>query len=77
MTIHQSAYKHGYKESDILSALSNMIDNFALATEIDKEMAIGWTASGELIEIIYLLLDDDGIMVIHAMKCRKQYLRGQ
>jgi hypothetical protein len=53
-----------------------MLDNYALAGEDDKEMAIGWSASGMLLEIICLVLDGDRIMVIHAIKCRKHYLRG-
>jgi hypothetical protein len=74
--IHPAALKHGFSENDISAALANMIDNYALAGESDKEMAIGWTSSGQLLEIIYLVLDGSSIMVIHAMKCRKQYLRG-
>ena len=52
-----------------------VLDNYALAGEDDKEMAIGWSASGALLEIIYLVLDDDRITAIHAMRCRKKYLR--
>jgi uncharacterized DUF497 family protein len=74
--IHQTALKHGFSENDILTVLANMIDNYALIGESDKEIAIGWTGSGQLLEIIYLILDNNSIMVIHAMKCRKHYLRG-
>jgi uncharacterized DUF497 family protein len=74
--IHPAALKHGFSENDILTAFTNMIDNYALLEESDKEIVIGWTGSGQLLEIIYLILDDNNIMVIHAMKCRKHYLRG-
>jgi uncharacterized DUF497 family protein len=76
IAIHPAALKHGFSEGDILTALANMIDNYALTGEPDKEMAIGWAGKGQLLEIIYLVLDNNSIMVIHAMKCRKQYLRG-
>jgi hypothetical protein len=76
VTIHPAALKHGFTESDISSALANMIDNYALDGEDDKEMGIGWTGSGQLLEVIYIVLDNSDVMVIHAMKCRKQYLRG-
>jgi uncharacterized DUF497 family protein len=74
--IHPAALKHGFSEKDILIALTNIIDNYALEKETDKEIAIGWTGSGHLLEIIYLILDNNSIMVIHAMRCRKHYLRG-
>jgi uncharacterized DUF497 family protein len=74
--IHPAALKHGFSENDILAAFSNMIDNYALVGESDKEIAIGWAGSGQLLEVIYLILDNSNIMVIHVMKCRKQYLRG-
>jgi len=40
----------------------------------DKHLLIGFDSNANLIEIIYDVIDDDTVLVFHAMKCRKAYI---
>lgn len=72
--IHRSARKHGINDAAIRHALENAITVFDLEPDADppKVLAIGPDAAGNLLEIIWLDLDDVNI-VIHAMPLRAQF----
>lgn len=74
MEIHRSARKHGISEAAIRHALNNAISVFDLEPDTDppKGLAIGPDADGNLLEIIWLELDEV-TLVIHAMPLRPQF----
>jgi hypothetical protein len=68
-----SAFKHGITEPDIRNAFEQRIYDHSLPGDEEKNLLIGLDLNGNLLEILYNVLDDDGINVFHAMKCRKAY----
>ena len=76
--INKSAFKHGVTENDIRSALTAFLLDMALNDSEDgyeKYLVIGFDTKGNLIELMYNLIDEYNINVFHTMKCRKEYLR--
>ncbi|MDR2730761.1 MAG: hypothetical protein LBB81_07685 [Treponema sp.] len=64
-----SAFKHG---------VTILVDRL-MEKHINKYLVIGFDLNGNLLEIMYNLVDEDTANVFHAMKCRKemyQYLPG-
>ena len=75
---NQSAFKHGITEQDIRSALSTFLIDIAFGEGIDnyeKYLIIGFDSKGNLIEVMYNIIDEQNINIFHAMKCRKEYLK--
>jgi hypothetical protein len=68
-----SAFKHGIEEPDIRNAFEQRIYDHSLSGSEDKQLLIGIDRNGNLLEILYNVLDGDVINVFHAMKCRKAY----
>jgi uncharacterized DUF497 family protein len=68
-----SAFKHGVSETDIRKAFEQRLFDHAMSGEEHKNLLIGLDRNGNLLEIIYNILDSDIINVFHAMKCRKAY----
>ena len=75
MEIHESAGKHGINVDNILHAISHAIQVFDLDPDADppKVLAIGPDTAANLLEIIWLELDDDRDLVIHAMPLRPTF----
>jgi len=74
---NKSAFKHGVNEDDIRSALTTFLLDMALNDDddrYDKFLIIGFDTKGNLLELMYNLIDEHNINVFHAMKCRKEYL---
>lgn len=71
---HRSAFKHGLDESSIVHAVDHALVIVDLDAESDppKVLAIGPDAAGNLIEVIWLELDDYSF-VIHAMALRRHF----
>jgi uncharacterized DUF497 family protein len=72
--IHQAAYKHGVDEDSIEHALAHAVAVVDLQPEADppRVLVIGPDRGGNLLEIIWLDLDDERL-VIHAMKLRPTF----
>lgn len=70
-----SAKKHGYNDVDIRHALRNQL--FVWPPD-DKgcQMSVGPSRSGELLEIGVVRSGTD-VLVIHADRARKKFLRGR
>lgn len=75
MEVHRSAGKHGVAASDVMYAVEHEIVSFDLDPEADppKILVIGPDSAGNLLEIIVLVLSDDRLIAIHAMKLRRQF----
>ena len=69
----QSAFKHGILEADIRNAFKQRVLDYSMPDEENKNLLLGLARDGNLLEIMYNVLDGDVINVFHAMKCRKAY----
>jgi hypothetical protein len=73
--IHRSARKHGVPDGDIRHAT----ERFTIAYPLDddgppwRELRLGPSRAGNLLEIVVLVLDDGTELIIHAMRMRPKY----
>jgi hypothetical protein len=70
----RSAFKHGLTEDDIIWAFKTMEYDAVLEEYADKHLLIGFDMNANLIEILYNVVDDNTILVFHAMKCRAAFI---
>lgn len=72
---HRSAFKHGLDRNTILHGLENALTIIELEPAADppRILAIGPDPAGNLLEIVWLELDDGAEMVIHAMPLRPAF----
>jgi uncharacterized DUF497 family protein len=70
----KSAFKHVTKE-DIKQAMINVIYDDMLNDDNDKHLLIGFNGNGNLLEILYNVIDDETIRVFHAMKCTDEFIK--
>ena len=74
--INKAAYKHKITEADIKRALSRpRFDGAIDENDGNKYLTIGFDNAGNLLEIMYNLIDEQSINVFHAMRCRKGFLQ--
>ncbi|GHV12068.1 hypothetical protein AGMMS49938_03910 [Fibrobacterales bacterium] len=72
----KSAFKHGVTEADILWAFKT-VEYDAVLEDLgmtDKNLLIGFDKNANLIEILYKAVDEDSVVVFHAMKCRPAFV---
>jgi len=70
-----SAFKHGITEAAIRDAIINIIYDDIWDENSDKHLLLGFDSSGNLLEIMYNVIDERTINIFHAMKCRSIYYR--
>jgi hypothetical protein len=68
-----SAFRHGIVEEDIRCAFERRVFDYAMPGEEHKNLLLGFTRNGTLLEVIYSVHGRNAINVFHAMKCRKAY----
>jgi hypothetical protein len=73
IVILDSAYRHNITEDSILSCLFNIRGDKLLADPPPKRLYAGFDHIGNALEIIAIEDDDEQMVVIHAMKLRKQF----
>ena len=75
MEFHSSAHRHGYDEHAILHAIRNALTVIDLEPEADppKVLGIGPDPAGNLLEVVWLELDDEVELVIHSMPLRPSF----
>lgn len=75
MEVHRSASKHGVSEDAVLHAVEHEFVSFDLEPDADppKVLVIGPDSAGNLLEVIVLVLADDRMIAIHAMKLRRHF----
>lgn len=81
MEIHSSAHRHGLDDEAIEHAWEHALGFYDIDPDDDppKSLCIGPDTAGNLLEILYLQLDDDDL-IIHAMPLRpvfRTYLTGE
>jgi len=73
---NEAAFRHSVTESDIRRVLTYpRFDGAIDEEEENKYLVLGFDNKGNLLEIMYNLIDDQSINVFHAMKCRKAFLQ--
>jgi len=69
-----SALKHSISKENIRWVLLNhLADGIIEEDDETKYLAIGFDKTGNLLEIMYNIIDEQKIKIFHAMKCRKQF----
>ena len=69
-----SAYKHGISKDSILSCMFNVQNDMVLDGFMSKRLLVGFDHLGNALEIITVEDDEQKcLLVVHAMKLRKQY----
>jgi hypothetical protein len=74
-----SAFKHGIAEVDIRRAFSFPLFDGLLEGYDNKYLLTGFDNNGNMLEIMYNLVDEQTVHIFHAMRCRKAFrmLRNQ
>jgi len=72
--IEPSARKHGVTDEDMVHAFRNHWKAYE-TDDHDVTMFIGPAASGDPLEV-GVVVDDDGVAIIHAMRARSKFLKG-
>jgi len=75
LVFNATALKHGVTAEDINCAMAVPLADILLEKHINKYLLIGFDLSGNLLEIMYNLVDEDTANVFHAMKCRKEFFK--
>lgn len=75
--VHSGAHKHGLSLERIDHALRHPITVVDLESDDHRRklLFIGSDQSGNFLELIALVLGDDGLLVIHAMPLRPRFQR--
>ena len=76
---NKSAFKHSIAENDIRMAFSRPLFDGLIEGYSNKFLLTGFDARGNILEIMYNLVDEHTAHVFHAMRCRKAFrlLRNQ
>ena len=70
---NKSAFNHGISKDAIRQAIVNAVYDDIWDEAADKHLLMGFDYNGNLLEIMYNVIDDDSINVFHALKCRSIY----
>jgi hypothetical protein len=70
---HESAFKHNAREDDIRRAFTLPRFDGLLEGYANKFLLTGFDTHGNLIEVMYNLIDEETVYVFHAMPCRREY----
>lgn len=75
MEVHRSANRHGVSDDDVIHAVTHEVVSVDLEPDADppKVLVVGPDRSGNLLEVMVLVLDDDRLLAIHAMRLRRQF----
>jgi hypothetical protein len=65
-----AAFKHGVSEADIRNAVMNALYDDVLDDVNDRHLVLGFDCNGNLLEILYNIIDENSMNVFHAMNCR-------
>ena len=72
---HPSAFKHGFSQSDILKAIESKIYEGPVEGFENKYAIIGFDTKGNLLEILYNIIDSESISIFHVMRCRNSFIK--
>jgi uncharacterized DUF497 family protein len=72
LVFNKTAFKHGVTVADIDCAMAVPLTDIILEKHSNKYLIIGFDMKGNLLGIMYNLVDEDTANVFHAMRCRKE-----
>jgi len=75
LVFNSSAFKHNITEKDIEAAMATPLFDELIEGYNNKYLLIGFNMSGNLIEVMYNLVDEDIANIFHAMSCRNSVLQ--
>ncbi|MDR2490402.1 MAG: hypothetical protein LBD20_03260 [Spirochaetaceae bacterium] len=75
LVFNPAAFKHDVTEQDVETAMATALFDELIVGYSNKYLLIGFDCSGNLIEVMYNLVDEDIANIFHAMKCRNAVLR--
>jgi hypothetical protein len=73
ISFNPAAFKHGVTEDNIRWAIKTHICDVLVDGYENKYAIIGFDTNGNLLEILYNLIDEQSINVFHAMSCRDSF----
>jgi len=71
----ESAFYHGFTAEDIHHVMTYPLVDRLMDKHINKYLVLGFNPKGNLLEIMYNLVDAEIANVFHVMKCRKGYYK--
>jgi hypothetical protein len=71
---NDSAFKHDITEDNIRHAMGHPLHEQLLELYENKWLIIGYDTVGNLLEIVYNIIDDETVNIFHAMPCRKKFI---
>ena len=75
MIVRASARKHGVSDGDAIAVARSPLVSGPLDDENpQRQLRVGFDTQARLLELVVLVWDDGTEEVIHAMRCRPQYL---
>ncbi|MDR2731128.1 MAG: hypothetical protein LBB81_09570 [Treponema sp.] len=66
LVFNETAFKHGVTAEDIYCAMAVPLTDIILEKHINKYLVIGFDVKGNLLEIMYNLVDEDTANVFHT-----------
>ena len=75
LVFNPSAFRHDVTENDIEAAMATPLFDELIEGYDNKYLLIGFNMSGNLIEVMYNLVDEDIANIFHAMDCRNDVLQ--
>jgi hypothetical protein len=72
--VHDSAPKHGVRAEDAVRAAAEYLVAVELGDDVPgRQLRLGFSRFGSLLEVVVLTFDSGNELVIHAMKARPSY----
>jgi len=75
LVYNPSAFKHDVTENGIEASMASPLFDELIKGYDNKYLLIGFDKNGNLIEVMYNLVDENVANIFHAMKCRNEVLR--
>ena len=75
IVFRQSAFKHGVTEADIRWAFNTVEVDERIEGFENKYRLLGFNTKGNMIEVLYNLINDRRVNVFHAFPCSDAFLK--
>ena len=69
----ESAFEHNVMEIDIRTAFERPLFDGLIIGYQNKFLLTGFDTKGNLLEIMYNMVDEETVQIFHAMPCRNKY----
>ena len=72
---HESAFKHGATEADIRWAFKTVESDELICGFDNKYRLLGFNTKGNMIEVLYNLINNHRVNVFHAFPCSDAFIK--